>query len=78
MSHRYSLSFRWGIGMVNIYDSDKACDLEMEYDYYDYYLPKFGWTWEQFVAERFYEYDSSDFDETIKNRSFMLILGYRF
>ena len=75
---RYSLSFRWGIGMVNIYDSDKACDLEMEYDYYDYYLPKFGWTWEQFVAERFYEYDSSDFDETIKNRSFMLTLGYRF
>lgn len=75
---RYSLSFRWGIGMVNIYDSDKACDLAMEYDYYDYYLPKFGWTWEQFVAERSYEYDSSDFDETIKNRSFMLTLGYRF
>lgn len=73
---RYSLTFRWGIGMVNIYDSDKTKDVEMEYDYQEYGSNHY--TWEEFQRIWEEEYRYTDFDETIKNRSFMLTLGYRF
>ncbi len=74
---RYSLTLRWGIGMVNIWDTDKARDMEMKRDYELEYQPN-GWTWDQFIQEYGSDYDNYEDDTNIKNRSFMLTLGYRF
>lgn len=74
---RFSLTCRWGVGLLNIFDKDKAFEAEMKDDY-QYYKEKYDWTWEKFQNECHYDYDASDYDESIKNRSFMVTLGYRF
>lgn len=74
---RYSLTCRWGIGLTNIFDADKAMEVDMKEDYYntEYYYNNM--TFDEFKAEYGAQY-SYDGDYSIKNRSFMLTLGYRF
>lgn len=74
---RFSLTCRWGLGLLNIFDKDKAIEAEMKDDY-QYYKDKYGFTWEEFQAEMGSEYDASDYDTSVKNRSFMITVGYRF
>lgn len=73
---RYSLTCRWGIGLTNIFDGDKMADWEMEYDYNHYVDNKEQLSFEEFknLEGDSYQYD----DESVKNRSFMITLGYRF
>lgn len=75
---RFSLTCRWGIGLVNIFDAEKYTDLEKKADY-EYYKNKYNWTWSEFLREYGDNYDPKDYDGVShKNRSFMLTLGYRF
>lgn len=66
----YSLTFRYGLGLANIFDKDKYTDKVLELDgiettdeYYDYY------------KEALLE-DLNDI--SVKNRYFMITVGYRF
>ncbi len=74
---RFSLTCRWGIGLMNIWDKDKAIETEMK-DEYEYYKDKYNYSWDEFKNMYEKEYDSSDWDESIKNNSFMITVGYRF
>ncbi|MGN0035687.1 MAG: outer membrane beta-barrel protein [Bacteroidaceae bacterium] len=75
---RFSLTCRWGIGLVNIIDAEKCIDLDKKADY-EYYKNKYNWTWNEFLKEYGDDYDPKDYDGfSFKNRSFMLTLGYRF
>lgn len=74
---RFSLTCRWGIGLMNIWDKDKAIETEMK-DEYEYYKDKYNYSWDVFKNMYEKEYDSSDWDESIKNNSFMITVGYRF
>lgn len=73
---RYSLTCRWGIGMTNIIDNDKVLDNEMKsvYNSNEYFYGNM--TFNEFKAE--YESEFEPDDLSLKNRSFMLTLGYRF
>lgn len=78
---RYSLTFRWGIGMKNIYDADKIADWQMEYDYNKYYQYEFAdmdFTLDDFKEKYGDEYRKNYDDISVKNSNFMLTLGYRF
>lgn len=74
---RYSLTCRWGIGLANVFDADKAMEIDMkkEYNSDGYYYNNM--TFDEFKAKYGSEYSYED-DSSIKNRSFMLTLGYRF
>lgn len=74
---RFSLTCRWGIGLMNIWDKDKAIETEMK-DEYEYYKDKYNYSWDEFKNMYEKEYDSSDWDESVKNNSFMITVGYRF
>lgn len=74
---RFSLTCRWGIGLMNIWDKDKAMETTMK-DEYEYYKDKYGYSWDEFKNKFGEEYDSSDWDESVKNNSFMITVGYRF
>jgi len=75
---RYSLTCRWGIGLSNIVDADKAMESDMKYDYNssEYYYGNM--TFDEYKAEYGSEYSKDGYDVSLKNRSFMLTLGYRF
>lgn len=74
----YSLTCRWGIGLKNIWDADKAAEYEMDYVYNsDSYLRE-AMTFDEFQELYGDMFDSSEYDMSVKNRSFMLTLGYRF
>lgn len=75
---RYSLTFRWGIGMTNIYDVDKAIDKEMETVYNSNEYIRDYMTFDEFKSEYGSDFEYSGEEPSIKNRSFMLTLGYRF
>lgn len=73
---RFSLTCRWGIGLVNIVDVDKSIEVDQRADY-KYYQNEM--TWNEFLKEYGDDYDPKDYDGfSLKNRSFMLTLGYRF
>ena len=74
---RFSLTCRWGIGLMNIWDKDKAMETTMK-DEYEYYKDKYDYSWDEFKNMYEKEYDSSDWDESVKNNSFMITVGYRF
>ena len=74
---RFSLTCRWGIGLMNIWDKDKAMETTMK-DEYEYYKDKYDYSWEEFKNQYEKEYDSSDWDTSVKNSSFMITVGYRF
>lgn len=74
---RYSLTCRWGIGLMNTFNSDKAAEADMKIDYNnsDYY--KNNMSFDEFKDKYGYEYEYDD-NVSIKNRNFMITLGYRF
>ena len=74
---RFSLTCRWGIGLMNIFDKDKTKEVDMKDDY-EYYKDKEGLTWDEFQTEYGSRYDDDYEDISIKNNSFMITLGYRF
>ena len=74
---RFSLTCRCGIGLMNIWDKDKAIETEMKNEY-EYYKDKYDYSWEEFKNQYEKEYDSSDWDTSVKNSSFMITVGYRF
>lgn len=75
---RYSLTCRWGLGFLNIFDNDKFKERMMERDYNDLrdYYTDYDFSWEDFT--KMVDSDDYDFEETVKNRTFMLTVGYRF
>ena len=62
---------------MNIWDKDKAIETEMKNEY-EYYKDKYDYSWEEFKNQYEKEYDSSDWDTSVKNSSFMITVGYRF
>lgn len=76
---RFSLTCRWGIGLMNIFDKDKTREVEMKDDY-EFYINHEGLilTWEDFKNVFGNSYDDNYENVTIKNNSFMITLGYRF
>lgn len=73
---RFSLTCRWGIGLANIFDADEMMERDMRevYNASEYYQNRMSF--DEFRAEYGDEYDYGD--DCIKNRSFMVTLGYRF
>lgn len=73
---RYSLTCRWGLGLLNCFSKKKASEAEMKADYAEL---KDKMTWDEFKNKYGSEYSESDYDgESVKNRSFSITLGYRF
>lgn len=72
---QYSLTFRYGLGLMNINDAKKQSKNAMEaaYKYYEK-----DYSWEKFVERYGDRYDAKNYERTVKNRSFMITLGYRF
>lgn len=72
---QYSLTFRYGLGLMNINDANKQRKNAMK-DSYKYYENRYSW--EEFVDKYGDRFDKNDYESTVKNRSFMITLGYRF